>query len=103
MTRSQVSRWLAHLPQVALIFEFLTESAGITYEWIKGTASLAHAVGIGQAVVGRSLALPSDGRMLLGAVLPTNGSRLFASDGRDPLAAPLSDFEILVKRAALSH
>ncbi|KAL1421094.1 hypothetical protein MTO96_023519 [Rhipicephalus appendiculatus] len=104
--------------QVALIFEFLVESRGVVFEWVdfrgdggaKGNASdelsgspsspdLAE-VTVGGVLVGRSRPLPPDGRLLLGAVVRVNASRLYACDVREPLPAPLDTFQVLVKRPA---
>ncbi|KAH6933694.1 hypothetical protein HPB50_017660 [Hyalomma asiaticum] len=103
---------------VALIFEFLVESRGVVFEWVdfrgdggaKGNASdepsgsspspeLAEVI-VGGAAVGRSRPLHPDGRLLLGAVVRVNGSRLYACDVREPLTAPLDTFQVLVKRPA---
>lgn len=87
--------------QVALIFEFLVESRGVLFEWVNSSAvdpSSNSAVTVGTSGVGRSFPLPPDGRLLLGAVPRGNASRLYASDGREPLAAPLDAFQLLVKR-----
>ncbi|KAL1421093.1 hypothetical protein MTO96_023519 [Rhipicephalus appendiculatus] len=103
---------------VALIFEFLVESRGVVFEWVdfrgdggaKGNASdelsgspsspdLAE-VTVGGVLVGRSRPLPPDGRLLLGAVVRVNASRLYACDVREPLPAPLDTFQVLVKRPA---
>ncbi|KAH8039752.1 hypothetical protein HPB51_008684 [Rhipicephalus microplus] len=104
--------------QVALIFEFLVESRGVVFEWVdfrgdggaKGNASdelsgspsspdLAE-VTVGGTPVGRSRPLPPDGRLLLGAVVRVNASRLYACDVREPLPTPLDTFQVLVKRPA---
>lgn len=105
--------------QVALIFEFLVESRGVVFEWVdfrgdggaKGNASDETSVSlspsrdvaeviVGGAAVGRSRPLHPDGRLLLGAVVRVNGSRLYACDVREPLPAPLDTFQVLVKRPA---
>ncbi|XP_065308122.1 uncharacterized protein [Dermacentor albipictus] len=98
--------------QVALIFEFLVESRGVVFEWVdfggggsaKGNASddlsgsptsspEVAEVTVGGALVGRSRPLNPDGRLLLGAVVSGNGSRLYACDVREPLPAPLETFQ----------
>lgn len=87
--------------RVALIFEYLVESRGVVFEWVNSSAadlSSGSAVTVGASGVGRSFPLPPHGRLLLGAVPRGNTSRLYASDGREPLAAPLDSFQLLVKR-----
>ncbi|XP_042146065.1 uncharacterized protein LOC121835682 [Ixodes scapularis] len=89
--------------QVALIFEYLAESPGTTYEWLQEADSLGRGLSVGGVAVGRSRPMSPDGRLLLGGVLADNSSSgLFACDGREPLASPLRSFQLLVKRAS-SH
>ncbi|CAN7985361.1 unnamed protein product, partial [Ixodes pacificus] len=96
--------YLALSSKVALIFEYLAESPGTTYEWLQGADSLGRALTVEGVVVGRSRPMSPDGRLLLGGVLADNSSSsgLFACDGREPLASPLRSFQLLVKRAS-SH
>ncbi|EEC05790.1 hypothetical protein IscW_ISCW018071 [Ixodes scapularis] len=95
--------YLALSSKVALIFEYLAESPGTTYEWLQEADSLGRGLSVGGVAVGRSRPMSPDGRLLLGGVLADNSSSgLFACDGREPLASPLRSFQLLVKRAS-SH